>query len=170
MFSSGGLKPLGWNTIGEANPYNEVVLMLVLGLSISVFLVAVGLGLALQFVGGFEVTDSPGWRVILVYVDLLLFALMPFLTAVQLEQSRMRIWQLLALGAAIGALACVVYLGWWVGGPPAGFRDERIVPLTAMFVVVGSVGIWSITGIRVVVGVATRWNRSRRRYSGSSSL
>lgn len=143
--------------------------MLVLKLSISVFLAAVGLGLALQFLGGFRVTTSPDWHVVLVYVDLLLFGIGPFLTAVQLEPSRLRVWQVLTLGTVIASLAGVIFLGWWVGGSPAGFRDERIVPLTAMFVVVSSVGVCSIIAIRVIVKIATQWDRSGRRDAGSIS-
>ena len=153
--------------------------MLVLKLSISVFLAAMGLGLALQFLGGFRVTTSPGWHLVLVYVDLLLFGLMPFLTAVQLGPShltdvplgpsRSRVWQVLALGTVVASLAGVVFLSWWVSGSPAGFRDERIVPLTNMFVVTGSVGVCLIIAIRVIVTIATRWDRSGRRDAGSIS-
>ena len=143
--------------------------MLVLKLSISVFLTAMGLGLALQFLGGFRVATSPGWHLVLVYIDLLLFGLMPFLTAVQLGPSRLRVWQVLALGTVVASLAGVAFLGWWVSGSPAGFRDERIVPLTAMFVVAGSVGVCLIIAIRAIVTVATRWDRLGRRDAGSIS-
>ena len=149
--------------------FNEVVRMLVLKLSIAVFLAAMGLGLTLQFLGGFRVTTSPGWHLVLVYVDLLLFGLGPFLTAVQLGPSRLRVWQVLAFGTVVASLAGVVVLGWWVSGAPAGFRDERIVPLTAMFVVVSSVGVCSIIAIRVIVTIATRWDRSGRPDAGSIS-
>ena len=144
--------------------------MLVLKLSIAVFLAAMGLGLALQFLGGFRITTPPGWHLVLVYADLLLFGLMPLLTAVQLEPSRLRVvWQVLALGTVIASLAGVMFLGWWVSGSPAGFRDERIVPLTAMFVVASSVGVCLIIAIQVIVTIAARWDRSGRRNAGSIS-
>ena len=105
----------------------------------SVFISAVGLGLALLFFWGFAVDDSSAWHVGLVHIDLFLFGLVPFLAAVQLNFSRMWVWQSLALCTVIALFGIVLMLGWWIGGAPTGFRDERMVPLTAMFVC-GGVG------------------------------
>ena len=136
---------------------------MVLKLVFSVFLSAVGLGLALLFVGGFAIDDSPAWHVGLVHIDLFLFGLVPFLAAVQLEPSRMWIWQSLALCTVIALFGIVLMLGWWIGGPPTGFRDERIVALTAMFVCAGSVGVCLINFIRFTVAIAGKQGVLRRR-------
>ena len=137
--------------------------MLVLKLVFSVFLSAVGLGFALLFLGGFAIYDSPAWHVGLVHIDLFLFGLVPFLAAVQLESSRMLVWQSLALCTVVALFGIVLMLGWWIGGPPTGFRDERIVALTAMFVCAGSGGVFLINLIRFTVAIAGRLGMPRRR-------
>ena len=137
--------------------------MLVLKLTFSVFILAVGLGFALLFVGGFAIDDSPAWHVGLVHVDLFLFVLAPFLAAVQLEPSRMWGWRFLAVCTVIALFGIVLMLGWWIGGPPTGFRDERIVTLTAMFVCAGSGGVCLISSIRFTVVIAGKWDMLRRR-------
>ncbi len=140
--------------------------MLALKFLSSVFLSAVGLGLALLFLGGFAIDDSPAWHVGLVHIDLFLFGLMPFLTAVQLESSRMWVWRSLALCTVIALFGIVLMLGWWIGGPPTGFRDERIVALTVMFVCAGSVGVCLIGLIRFTVAIAGKEGVLRKRSAG----
>ena len=130
--------------------------MSVLRLALSVFLVAVGLGLALQFFGGFRVDESPEWHVGLVYMDVFLFGLVPFLTAAGSGPSRMEGCQSAALGAVVVSLAMVLMFAWVFGGPPTGFRDERIVPLTAMFVCTGSVGVCLINLTSFAVELAAK--------------
>ena len=132
----------------------------------SVFISAVGLGLALLFFGGFAVDDSSAWHVGLVHIDLFLFGLVPFLAAVQLNFSRMWVWQSLALCTVIALFGIVLMLGWWIGGAPTGFRDERMVPLTAMFVCAGSVGVCWINLIRFTVVIAGKLGVLRRRSAG----
>ena len=110
---------------------------------------AVGLGFALLFAGGFTLDDSPAWRVALVHIDLFLFLLVPFLAAVQLESPRMWSWRSLAVCTVIALFGIVLMLGWWTGGPPTGFRDERTVPLTTMFVCAGSGAVCLINLVRL---------------------
>ena len=140
--------------------------MVVLKLVFSVFLSAVGLGLALLFFGGFAIDDSPAWHVGLVHIDLFLFGLVPFLAAVQLESSRMRVWQSLALCTVIALFGIVLMLGWWIGGPPTGFRDERIVGLTAMFVCAGSGGVCLISLVRFTAAIAGKRGMLRMGSAG----
>ena len=140
--------------------------MLVLKLEFSVFLSAVGLGLALLFFGGFAMDDSPAWHVGLVHIDLFLFVLVPFLTAVQLAPSRMWVWRSLELCTVIALFGIVLMLGWWIGGPPTGFRDERMVPLTGMFFCAGSAGVCLISLIRFTVVIAGKRGMLRRRSAG----